>query len=134
MILVRLYSGLGGGKQAILSFFVSCSLSKFIPTRICPGRYFADASLWLQMSNILAVFDIGPPLDEYGSPQMIGEVKYTSGVTRSAVFFNKSAKQSADFALVYIDFSRPESFKCTIEPRNAKCAALIRGTEFEADF
>ena len=50
--------------------------------RICPGRYFADASLWLTMSNILAMFDIGPPLDEYGNPQEIGPVQFTDGITR----------------------------------------------------
>ena len=51
--------------------------------RICPGRYFIDASLWLLMSNILAVFDIGPPLDSFGNPQRIGTIKYTDGLTRS---------------------------------------------------
>ena len=35
------------------------------------------------ISNILAVFDIGPPLDGSGKPQNIGEVVYTSGATRS---------------------------------------------------
>ena len=34
------------------------------------------------MSNILAVFDIGPPLDTFGNPQAIGEIKFTSGLTR----------------------------------------------------
>ena len=37
------------------------------------------------MSNVLAVFDIGPPLDTHGKPQVIGEVKYTSGITRSVI-------------------------------------------------
>lgn len=50
--------------------------------RICPGRYFIDASLWLQISNILAVFDIGPPLDSYSDPQEIGDIKFTDGATR----------------------------------------------------
>ena len=50
--------------------------------RICPGRYFVDASLWLMISNILAVFDIGPPLGSSGNPQVIGEIKYTDGATR----------------------------------------------------
>lgn len=50
--------------------------------RICPGRYFVDASLWLTMSNILAVFDIGPPLDPSGQSQEIGPVQFTDGVTR----------------------------------------------------
>ena len=59
--------------------------------RICPGRYFADASLWLMMSNVLAVFDIGPPLDASGRHQVIGDIKFTDGLTRSAQFFFLSA-------------------------------------------
>ena len=51
--------------------------------RVCPGRYFADASLWLIMSNILAVFDIGPPLDASGNPEVIGKLEFTDGNTRS---------------------------------------------------
>ena len=37
--------------------------------RICPGRHFALRNLHLVIANILAVFDILPPLDENGSPQ-----------------------------------------------------------------
>ena len=36
------------------------------------------------MSNILAVFDIAPPLDTFGKPQVIGEIKFTDGGTRYA--------------------------------------------------
>lgn len=31
--------------------------------RICPGRFFADASAWLLMANVLAAFSILPPID-----------------------------------------------------------------------
>ena len=34
------------------------------------------------MSNILAVFDIGPPLDSLGRPLKIGNIEFTDGVTR----------------------------------------------------
>ena len=36
------------------------------PPRICPGRYFAEAALFLNMARVLHVFDISPPLDERG--------------------------------------------------------------------
>ena len=36
--------------------------------RICPGRYFADAALFINIASVLHVFDIGPPLDEKGDP------------------------------------------------------------------
>ncbi|EJC99756.1 cytochrome P450 [Fomitiporia mediterranea MF3/22] len=35
--------------------------------RICPGRVFAEASLWLVIANILAVFDISPAADDQGN-------------------------------------------------------------------
>lgn len=35
------------------------------------------------MSNIMAMFDIGPPLDASGQPQVIGDIKYTTGSVRS---------------------------------------------------
>ena len=34
------------------------------------------------MADILAVFDIGPPLDASGKPQTIGEIEFTSAATR----------------------------------------------------
>ena len=36
--------------------------------RICPGRYFAEASLLIYTASILHVFNIRPPLDEHGVP------------------------------------------------------------------
>lgn len=34
------------------------------------------------MSNILAMFDIGPPLDATGKPHVIGDIRFTDGLTR----------------------------------------------------
>ncbi|OSD07365.1 CyP450 monooxygenase [Trametes coccinea BRFM310] len=36
--------------------------------RICPGRHFALASLFINIASLLHVFDITPPLDENGQP------------------------------------------------------------------
>ena len=71
----------GFGRRCVKSMIISDVCSD-ISDRICPGRYFVDASLWLMMSNILAVFDIGPPLDSLGKPQKIGPIEYTDGITR----------------------------------------------------
>ena len=57
-------------------------------TRICPGRYFVDTTLWLMMSNILAVFDIEPPFDASKIPQKVGDIKYTSGLTRLVLLYD----------------------------------------------
>ena len=37
-------------------------------SRICPGRYFARAALFINIASALHVFDIGPPTDEQGQP------------------------------------------------------------------
>ena len=34
--------------------------------RICPGRHFADTSIWAVIAKVLAVFKILKPLDEHG--------------------------------------------------------------------
>ena len=35
--------------------------------RLCPARHFAESSLFIAFSCILAVFDVGPPKDEHGN-------------------------------------------------------------------
>ena len=37
--------------------------------RVCPGRHFALRNLHLVISNVLAAFDILPPVDQSGNPQ-----------------------------------------------------------------
>ena len=34
--------------------------------RICPGRYFADAALFINIAALLHVFEITPPVDAGG--------------------------------------------------------------------
>ncbi|KAI0330489.1 cytochrome P450 [Cubamyces sp. BRFM 1775] len=36
--------------------------------RICPGRHFADAMLFIVIASVLHLFDIGPPRDDNGNP------------------------------------------------------------------
>ncbi|TBU30135.1 cytochrome P450 [Dichomitus squalens] len=35
--------------------------------RICPGQYFAEASLTIMIASVLSTFNIRPPTDEYGA-------------------------------------------------------------------
>ena len=50
-------------------------------TRVCPGRYFAQAAIFITISSVLHTFSITPPLDEDGKPiDLIGTVKMTFGV------------------------------------------------------
>ncbi|KAJ8468879.1 hypothetical protein ONZ51_g9348 [Trametes cubensis] len=38
------------------------------PTSVCPGRHFAQSTLFITVASILHVFNIDPPLDERGCP------------------------------------------------------------------
>ncbi|KAM5536777.1 hypothetical protein V8D89_009495 [Ganoderma adspersum] len=70
--------------------------------RICPGRYFAEATLFINIACVLHVFDITPPLGEDGRPMKINYVQ-------------------SDTLISY-----PEDCRCTIKPRSATAEALIR--------
>ncbi|KAI0676617.1 CyP450 monooxygenase [Trametes maxima] len=75
--------------------------------RVCPGRYFAEASLFLIVASVLFTMDVSPPRDAHGEPVKL-EAKMTSGV-----------------------ISYPEPFECIIKPRGAWAEALIRAEEVE---
>ena len=47
--------------------------------RICPGRHFGDASVWLTVASILHTFNIRPPLDEKGETIALTP-KFTDGL------------------------------------------------------
>ncbi|EIN05973.1 cytochrome P450 [Punctularia strigosozonata HHB-11173 SS5] len=73
--------------------------------RICPGRQLADSTVFLQCAMSLAVFDISKPLDNSGNV-VEPVVDRTSGI-----------------------ITHPTPFPCTIKPRSARAAALIRSFE-----
>lgn len=50
-------------------------------SRICPGRYFAEATLFINAACVLHVFDIGPPLGDDGRPIKIEHVQTDSLVS-----------------------------------------------------
>jgi len=70
--------------------------------RICPGRHFADASLWLAIASILCTFDILPDLDD-GGRLVLPDVEFS-----------------------YVLSRKPMQFRCRIVPRNEKAVALIK--------
>ena len=47
--------------------------------RICPGKLFAEQTMWLTMASILSAFDIKPPLDDNGI-ECMPRVAFTSGM------------------------------------------------------
>ncbi|KAL7280118.1 hypothetical protein ACG7TL_006535 [Trametes sanguinea] len=78
-----------------------------LPLRICPGRHFADATLFLNVSRVLHVFNIGPPLDEHGRPVVV------------------KPKMKDGF------LSYPEDCRCTIKPLSANAETLILNADLE---
>ena len=47
--------------------------------RNCPGRYLASATIWLIITSVLSLFDIGPKMDEDGNEIPV-EADFTDGV------------------------------------------------------
>ncbi|THV04329.1 cytochrome P450 [Dendrothele bispora CBS 962.96] len=69
--------------------------------RRCPGRYFADAGIWLVIASLVASTDIAKARDEQGR-EIIPEVEFETGFVR-----------------------HPKSFPCSITPRSGEMRNLI---------
>jgi len=72
--------------------------------RMCPGRFMAEAQIWISIACILACFNIGPGVDKYGKP-IKTEAKFASGM-----------------------ICHPLPFDFTITPRGEWAKALIEQT------
>ena len=48
--------------------------------RICPGRFFAEANVWMLMANLIATMDIGKVVDEKGREIDVAEEYHGSFV------------------------------------------------------
>ncbi|TRX94103.1 hypothetical protein FHL15_004871 [Xylaria flabelliformis] len=73
--------------------------------RVCPGRHFAEFTVWITIAQTLAVFDIGKGRDMDGR-EIQNKALFTSGIT-----------------------THPLEFKATIKPRSSRHEALIREVE-----
>ena len=51
------------------------------PYRICPGRYLAEASLWIVTATLLAAFDIEALKDDKGR-DIVPDAVFTEAITR----------------------------------------------------
>ncbi|KAM5536626.1 hypothetical protein V8D89_009721 [Ganoderma adspersum] len=91
-----------------LDFSATPDPAKFVfgfGRRICPGRYFAENGLFINVASALHVFDITPPVDENGEA-----IKITP--------------QTTDGLLCY-----PADCRCTIKPRSSQAEGLIRAAQ-----
>ncbi|KAF8583927.1 cytochrome P450 [Ramaria rubella] len=83
-------------------FLDSKKVANYDPvSRICPGRYFADNTIFIAIASILAVFEITPAKDNNGN-DIVVEPRFTSE---------------------FLSF--PEPFQCSIKPRSADVHDII---------
>ncbi|KZT34407.1 cytochrome P450 [Sistotremastrum suecicum HHB10207 ss-3] len=73
--------------------------------RVCSGKHLADAIVWMNLSLLLAAFDISLPTDRSGNPIM-PDLDYEYGATTV----------------------HPKPFQCKISLRSEKYAELLRGS------
>ena len=59
-------------------------------TRVCVGLHHADAIMWLFMANVLAMFDILPPIDPIAGKEMQLSAGFDTSITR---YINCSLRQ-----------------------------------------
>ncbi|KAI5122653.1 hypothetical protein M0805_007915 [Coniferiporia weirii] len=71
--------------------------------RLCPGRHFAEVTVWLTYACFLAAFDIRPYVNPETGKEEPPEVLFAGGTS-----------------------SNPLPFKCTIVPRSEKHARLVQ--------
>jgi len=76
--------------------------------RVCPGKGFADVSVYMLISNIIATMDISKAHD-YQGKEITPVLETTSGFV-----------------------SNPMPFKCVIEPRSQQAVDLIRRFDLES--
>ncbi|KAG5651194.1 hypothetical protein H0H81_009547 [Sphagnurus paluster] len=69
--------------------------------RICPGKYLADASLWIAMATILSTAKISKAIGDDGK-EITPEIIFISGIA-----------------------SHPKPFRCNIKSRNKAAASLL---------
>ena len=64
--------------------------------RVCPGKAFAEANVWLLMANIVATMDIEKSVDEMGQP-ITPSTAYIGSLVRYVVPSSRSPSVSELF-------------------------------------
>jgi hypothetical protein len=92
--------------------------------RVCPGRHFADYTLFIVVASLLSVFKIEKGDGVGGGPDAypytgLG-IRYDAAVVHFSSVGLTLRPSPADFL-----FSRPNSFSCSILPRDKRAEELI---------
>jgi len=92
--------------------------------RVCPGKQFALRTVYLFVASVLSAFDIGPALDEDGTPQM-PKAEFHSVLVRYA-FLPQSILVAVVLTVLRHYTSDLKPFKCTIKPRSEVAVKLVK--------
>ena len=90
--------------------------------RACPGKHFADSSLFINIATVLHALEITPPRDENGEAIHISP-KMTNNAMSSVLY--SSSRQGRDALKLTLRY--PEDCRCTVKPRSEKAKQLILG-------
>jgi Cytochrome P450 len=89
--------------------------------RICPGRHFVDATLFITVASLFSVFNIQKGQGADGEPFTYS---FTGSLVRyDMLFLPFNGGQTAYYRICT---SRPNSFPCSIIPRDKCAEQLIR--------
>jgi len=111
------YSGLGG---KLLQFSTSRMPETTFYSRICPGRYVAEQSIWAIVVSILATLHISKAKNELGNEIDVSP-EFTPGIV-SCVFYTVRFSPGSLTKCK----RHPKPFPCSIVPRSSKVEQLIR--------
>ena len=95
--------------------------------RLCPGREFADATLFLAMASIIATLDIGKARDAEGK-EIVPKASFAStSIVRSVRGWSDQWHEKATHHSSALG-SYPEEFPCSIKPRCDATGPLVMDT------
>ena len=94
--------------------------------RVCPGKVFAEANVWLLMANIVATMDIEKSVDELGQP-IIPDSEYIGSYVRYAYLRPVSAISALFDGSPFHRHVKP--FMCKMTYRSEKARATVGQTK-----
>jgi|SRR5712675_1452327 len=86
--------------------------------RVCPGRHFADTTLFIIAGSFLSVFNVEKARDAGSEPDAFS-------FTGTALWYCHRVLSLRGPEILLVIFSRPSTFRCSIVPRDKKAEELI---------
>ena len=98
---------------------------RLLPTEsACPGRRFAESSLFIVIASILHTLNISPPIEDGGEAALPSVKEVTTG------FLSLVSEWQINGQRLTLERSPryPEPFKCTIKSRSSEMEVLTRAS------